>query len=175
MLSLLTKIASGYWHVADSQTGYTAISIDALKLIPLDQLYPRYGYPNHILVMLNIYNQRVKDVLVRPVYNVGETSGIKVHKVVPTISWLLLRCFWRRMWEKYVIRDFHPLVFFFTLALLLLPAGFLFGLYLFIYRLAAGPVSATSALFAAFLLISGFQFLFFAMWFDMEYNRDLKK
>src|SRR5438093_5021086 len=26
ILSLLTKIASGYWHVADSQSGYTAIS-----------------------------------------------------------------------------------------------------------------------------------------------------
>ena len=28
VLSLLTKIASGYWHVADSQAGYTAISLD---------------------------------------------------------------------------------------------------------------------------------------------------
>ena len=27
VLSLLTKIASGYWHVADSQSGYTAISL----------------------------------------------------------------------------------------------------------------------------------------------------
>ena len=27
VLSLLTKIASGYWHVADSQAGYTALSL----------------------------------------------------------------------------------------------------------------------------------------------------
>ena len=27
MLSMLTKIASGYWHVADSQTGYTAMPL----------------------------------------------------------------------------------------------------------------------------------------------------
>ncbi len=52
-LSLLTKIASGYWHVADSQTGYTAISRRALEVLPLNKLYRRYGYPNHILVMLN--------------------------------------------------------------------------------------------------------------------------
>ncbi len=33
ILSLLTKIASGYWHVADSQAGYTAISLaDAAQL-----------------------------------------------------------------------------------------------------------------------------------------------
>ncbi|TMD93111.1 MAG: glycosyltransferase family 2 protein, partial [Chloroflexi bacterium] len=51
-LSLLTKIASGYWHVADTQSGYTAISADALKAINLDDLYPSYGYPNDMLVRL---------------------------------------------------------------------------------------------------------------------------
>ncbi len=33
ILSLLTKIASGYWHVADSQCGYTAINKKALRTI----------------------------------------------------------------------------------------------------------------------------------------------
>lgn len=175
VLSLMTKVASGYWHVADSQTGYTAISAGALRLLPLDRLYPRYGYPNHILVMLNVFNMRVKDVMVRPVYNVGEKSGIRLRKVIPTISWLLFRCFWWRMLEKYVIRDFHPLVFFYALAALLLPAGMLLGLYLLLARIFMGPVvTATSAMFAAFLFISGLQFMLFAMWFDMEYNRDLR-
>ncbi len=30
-LSLLTKIASGYWHIADSQSGFTAISLDIAR------------------------------------------------------------------------------------------------------------------------------------------------
>ena len=30
-LSFLTKIASGYWHIADSQTGYTAITLEVLQ------------------------------------------------------------------------------------------------------------------------------------------------
>ena len=33
VLSLLTKIASGYWHVVDSQTGYTVINLKALKTL----------------------------------------------------------------------------------------------------------------------------------------------
>jgi glycosyltransferase involved in cell wall biosynthesis len=173
-LSLLTKIASGYWHVADSQTGYTAISADSARLLPLDQLYPRYGYPNHLLVMLNIFDQRVKDVPVRPVYNIGERSGIRLTKVIPRLSWLLFKCFWRRMLEKYVIRDFHPLVFFYVLGFTLFPLGVLSGLYLFYYRLFDGPVAPTSALFSVFLFVSGLQSLFFGMWFDMEYNQDLK-
>lgn len=173
-LSLLTKIASGYWQVADSQTGYTAISRRALEIMPIHKLYPRYGYPNHLLVMLNIYNMVVKDVTIKPVYGVGEVSGIRLRKVIPAISALLWRCFWWRMVEKYVVRDFHPLVFFYFFAVILLPAGSLFGGYLFLYRLFVGPVEMTSALFAVFMLVSGLNLLLFAMMFDMEYNRDLK-
>ena len=54
MLSLLTKIASGYWHVADSQSGYTAVSLPTLERLDLDRLYPRYGFPNDMLVHLNV-------------------------------------------------------------------------------------------------------------------------
>lgn len=173
-LSLLTKIASGYWHVADSQTGYTALSAEAIRLMPMEKLYSRYGYPNHLLVMLNIYDMRVKDVPVRPIYNIGEKSGIRLSKVIPRMSWLLLRCFFWRLVEKYVIRDFHPLVFFYLAGLALFPAGIITGFYLLFYRLLIGPVVATSALFAMFLFISGLQFLFFAMSFDLEHNKDLK-
>ena len=173
-LSLMTKIASGYWHVADSQTGYTAISTEAIRLLPLEKLYPRYGYPNHLLVMLNIFGQRVRDVPVRPVYNIGERSGIRLWKVIPVLSWLLTRCFFWRLKEKYVIRDFHPLVFFYLMGLILFPFGLIFGLYLVWHRILAGPVAPTSALLATFLFVSGLQSLFFAMWFDMEYSKDLK-
>jgi glycosyltransferase involved in cell wall biosynthesis len=173
-LSLFTKIASGYWHIADSQSGYTAISLGALKRIDLDSIYARYGMPNDILIKLNICHFRVRDVSIRPVYNVGEKSGIKVKKVVFTIPWLLFKGFWRRMFEKYVIRDFHPLLFFYLMGMVLTPVGFAFGLYLLIERMMGNGVAPTSALFASFLFISGLQSLFFAMWFDMEYNKDLR-
>ena len=174
-LSLLTKIASGYWHVADSQTGYTAISRVAIERIDPAKIYPRYGMPNDVLIKLNIHNFRVKDVSVRPVYNVGETSGIRLRKVIFTIPWLLFKGFWKRMFWKYVVLDFHPLVFFYLLGLTLTPLGLVFGTYLAALRLFAGQhVAATSALFAAFLFISGLQSLFFAMWFDMDYNKHLR-
>ena len=108
MLSFLTKIASGYWHIADSQSGYTAASREILDQLDLERIYPRYGFPNDMLVHLNVWNARVRDVTARPVYNVGEKSGIKIRKVVPRISWLLIKGFFWRMREKYVIRDFHP-------------------------------------------------------------------
>ena len=173
-LSLFTKIASGYWHIADSQSGYTAISLTALKGIDIESIYPRYGMPNDILIKLNIAHFRVKDISVKPVYNVGETSGIKVRKVLFTIPILLFKGFWRRMFFKYVIRDFHPLVFFYLLGFSLTPTGCLFGLFLIFLRISGTSIASTSALFAAFLFISGLQSLFFAMWFDMEYNKELR-
>ncbi len=175
MMSLLTKIASGYWHVADSQSGYTAINLKALQTINWDTMYKRYGQPNDLLVRLNIFNFRVRDVPVKPIYHIGEKSGIKPLRMIPKLSWLLFKLFLFRLTQKYVIRDFHPLVFFYGAGGFLFPTGFLLGLYLFIKRIVAGlPIAPTSALFAVFLAITGLQFLFFAMWFDMDYNKHLR-
>ncbi len=174
VLSLITKIASGYWHIADSQSGYTAINLKALQTINWDHMYKRYGQPNDLLVRLNIYSFRVRDIPIKPIYGIGEKSGIKPLRMIPKLSWLLIKLFFFRMLQKYIIRDFHPLLFFYFAAFILLPIGVSFGGYLITYRLFIGPIAETSALFAAFLSIMGFQFLFFGMWFDMEYNKDLK-
>jgi glycosyltransferase involved in cell wall biosynthesis len=174
VLSLLTKIASGYWHVADSQSGYTATALPMLEQIELDRMYPRYGFPNDMLVSLNIWNARVRDIPSRPIYDVGERSGIRLRKVVPTISWLLLKGFWRRLWQKYVVRDFHPLVFFYLLGLAMSVTGFGLGVAEVVLRILGNQVTAASIVLVALLLISGSQFTLFAMWFDMESNKDLR-
>lgn len=172
-LSLLTKIASGYWHVADSQTGYTAINRRALKAVNWDKMYKRYGQPNDLLVKLNVEEMRVVDVPIEPVYNVGEKSGIKIRKVVFTIGSLLVRLFFWRLKEKYVIRNFHPLVFFylfgfFNIALsciLFVRFGLLWG--------ARGQIPEITFLSWLFAFSVGFNSLFFAMWFDYSENRHL--
>src|SRR6266496_6505513 len=157
-LSLLTKIASGYWHVADSQSGYTAISLEYLELLDLDRIYPRYGFPNDMLVHLNVWNARVRDYSSRPIYGVGERSGIRLRRVVPTISWLLVKGFFWRLREKYVIRDFHPLVFFYVFGFLATLAGFVLGVIEIAYRIAGNDVSVGTVVLIALLVISGSQF-----------------
>ena len=173
VLSLLTKIASGYWHVADSQSGYTAVSLEYLELLDLDRIYPRYGFPNDMLVHLNVWNARVRDYPSRPIYGVGERSGIRLRKVVPTISWLLFKGFFWRMREKYVIRDFHPLVFFYGLGIFMTALGLGLGIAEVILRILGNQITAATVVLIALLLIAGSQFTLFAMWFDMESNRDL--
>jgi glycosyltransferase involved in cell wall biosynthesis len=174
VLSLLTKIASGYWHVADSQSGYTAIGRSMLEQLDLNRVYTGYGFPNDLLVHLNVWNARVRDFPSRPVYGVGERSGIRYHRVVPRISLLLLKGFFWRLREKYVIRDFHPLVFFYALGLLFTLAGVALGAVELGYRIAGNAVSVGTVVLVALLLVSGSQFTLFAMWFDMESNKDLR-
>jgi glycosyltransferase involved in cell wall biosynthesis len=167
ILSFLTKFSSGYWDLIDPQNGYTAISKAALEGIPLDQLYPRYGYPNDMLVKLNTYGFKVKDVVMPARYG-SEKSKINIITYIPKVSLLLLKGFIYRLWEKYVIQSLHPLVFFYLLAFTLIPLGIFTALYMVWARFTLGGITAASVLIPMFLLITGLQSLLFAMLFDME-------
>jgi glycosyltransferase involved in cell wall biosynthesis len=173
-LSLLTKIASGYWHVADFQSGYTAANRRILKTIEWDKMYKRYGQPNDLLVRLNVYGFRVSDIPVEPVYNIGETSGLKIHRVIFPISWLLMKLFLWRMKEKYIVRDFHPLIFFYALGGFFGMFTVLFAIRVFYHKFAVGFFPPTTSLAMFFAFMSASLFTMFAMWFDMEANKDLK-
>jgi len=173
VLSLLTKIASGYWRVADSQTGYTAINAKALRAIDWDKMYKRYGQPNDLLVKLNVENMRVIDVPVEPVYGVGEVSGIKIRKVMFTINYLLLRLFFWRLKEKYIIRNFHPLVFFYAFGFLTLAISAVMFVRLIWLWCAMGQVPEITFLIWLFSFSISFNAFGFAMWFDYDENKHL--
>jgi len=160
--------------VADSQSGYTAINKKALKTIDWDQMYQWYGQPNDVLVRLNVSDFRVRDIPVTPVYDVGEKSGMKIRKVVFTIGWLLVRLFFWRMKEKYVIRDFHPLIFFYMLGFFFTVITVILFIRMMYFWIFSGYIPPINALATFFSFMSGSQFTLFAMWFDMESNKELK-
>ena len=81
--------------------------------------------------------------------------------------------FWR-MREKYVIRDFHPLVFFYALGFLMTVLGLALGIAEVVLRILGNQITAATIVLVALLLIFGSQFTLFAMWFDMESNKDLR-
>jgi glycosyltransferase involved in cell wall biosynthesis len=173
-LSLLTKIASGYWHIADSQTGYTAVTLKVLKTLDLDNIYKRYGMPNDVLVKLNIYNFRVRDVEINPIYGIGEKSGLNPIRAIPKLAWLMAKLFVLRMVQKYIIRDFHPLIFFYLFGFGLLALCAPFSARLFFRWAMDGHIPPINTLMVMFCGITGVQFLLFAMWFDMDYNNRLR-
>ena len=175
VLSVMTKLASGYWHVSDTQTGYTAISLKALRAIRIHKIFKSYGMPNDMLVKLNIAFCTIREVEIKPVYNVGEQSKMKILKVIPKISWLLFKSFFKRLWVKYLFRDFHPLFLLYNFSFLLNVVAIPFLIRIIKYIFFGRSLADATLIAFIFLFISAFQSLGFAMWMDIMDNERLQK
>lgn len=103
LLTHLTRLASGYWHISDPQNGYTAISAKTLQKLNLDGIEKGFAFENDILVKLNIIGARVVDVPHPAIYR-GQTSKIGYPHFIVKTSWLLLKDFFWRIWVEYIRR-----------------------------------------------------------------------
>lgn len=169
LLTFLTKIASGYWGMMDPQNGYTAISRQAIERLDLDGAYDAYGFCNDILVRLNVHRCRIADVEMPARYG-EEESHIRYSQFVPKLSALLARRFLWRLRVRYLVTDFHPLVFLYGMGCVGTLAGLLYGGWALAGlsdRLVHAGVALTEILLAGTLLV-------LAMLFDMQHNRDLE-
>jgi glycosyltransferase involved in cell wall biosynthesis len=168
LLTMITKIASGYWHIMDPQNGYTAISKKALSNMDLHNLYTYYGYCNDMLVKLNAFGFRTMDVTMPARYG-QERSTIKYSNYMGKVSIMLFKKFLWRLKMKYMTLSFHPLVLFYAFGMILVPLGVLFGAYILLGKMVFGfPISQNYPLLDALFLITGIQFTLFAMLFDMQ-------
>lgn len=109
ILTLITKFSSGYWHIVDSQCGYTAVNREVLMKLDLDKLYKKYGFPNDMLTKLNILNVKVKDVKVKAIYNEGN-SKLNIFSFAPRILFLSIKLFFWRILHKYMLSKSHSFV-----------------------------------------------------------------
>lgn len=98
LLRWLTRIAVGNMKVNDPQNGYTAASGELLTVLPLERLYPRYGYCNQLLAWVSVYRRRLVEVPMPSRY-LGERSKIRYGVYIPKVSWLLLRLFLARVFH----------------------------------------------------------------------------
>jgi hypothetical protein len=124
-------------------------------------------------VKANVANCRVADIPIRPTYGVGERSSMKVGKVLFGIAFLLFRRFWWRLFSKYVLRDFHPLVFFYLLSVASFVLTIPLGVHMVLTLIDVGRIPQLSALITVFLAVTGLNSLFFAFWMDMQVNAPL--
>ncbi|MFC6990570.1 glycosyltransferase family 2 protein [Haladaptatus sp. GCM10025707] len=115
VLTYLTRIASGYWGIGDPQSGYTAISHEALDTVDIENMYEFYGYCNDLLVRLNVYGLRVVDVPMPAIYG-DEVSHIRYSTYIPNVSKMLFRNFLWRLNAKYLQNGLYSVVGCYTLA-----------------------------------------------------------
>jgi glycosyltransferase involved in cell wall biosynthesis len=174
ILTFLTKFSSGYWNLMDPQNGYTAISHRALERINLDTIYPRYGYLNDLLVKLNVFGFRVMNIEMPARYG-RETSKIRYGRYIRTVSTLLLRDFLYRLKMKYVVLSFHPLVIFYLFGFVMTLTGIFAGIFTIYWVLVMhGPLFIRGVL-SLLIFALGFQFLSFALLFDIQESRGLTR
>lgn len=92
VLSLATRLASGL-SVDDCQCGFTALGRRGASLVPLEELWPGFGYPNDLLLLAAQHGLRVGEVTVRPIY-ADEQSGVR-----PWHALVILKLLVKRSWR----------------------------------------------------------------------------
>lgn len=172
ILTFLTKLASGYWDIFDPQNGYIAAKAEVLREIELEGVARGYEFHNDILINLNIHDYRVKDVPMPAVYKT-ERSTIKLTRFIPRTSFYLLKGLGRRIIQKYMLRDFHPIALFLLSGFSALALSLVYGSYIFIKTL--GPPIAVTAdvLIIALSFVIGFILLLTSLVLDMLNNPNL--
>ena len=108
LLTYLTRIASGYWHLRDPQNGYTAITHDALTAIDVDALPDHHDYCNALFAQLRVADVEVVDVPMRAIYG-DEESTIDFRSFVFRTSATLARSYCWRLRRQYLTTTAGPL------------------------------------------------------------------
>ena len=168
MLTFLTKLASGYWHLLDPQNGFVAIRAATWARLDRERIFRGYFFENDMLINLNIQGARVKDVPMPARYG-DEPSSLRVRRIVPLFSWLLLNRTVYRFYMKYLLLDFSPIALFVLTGLPLFLWGVGFGAYAWWWHSSQGLATPTGTVMASVLpLLLGFQLLLQALVLDIQ-------
>lgn len=167
-LSLINKIVNGYWNVADPTNGFTAIHVEALKLIPFHKIDNRYFFESDMLFRLSIIRAVVKDVPI-PAHYGNEESNLKIGKVLWEFPLKYMNRFFKRFFYNYLLRDFNAGTMQILGGLFAIITGLAFGIYHWIvsYQMMVTTPTGT-VMIPTLLIILGFQLLLGALNFDVQ-------
>jgi glycosyltransferase involved in cell wall biosynthesis len=166
-LTFMTKMASGYWHIFDPQNGFVACRTAMLQRLELRRIANDYFFENDMLVHLNVLGARVVDVPL-PARYANEVSSMRISRILTTFPGRLFGRYWWRIYERYTLRDFSPIVPFLISGILLCTWAVIFGGYMWFRSWQTGVVASTgTVMLTALPLILGFELLLHAMLLDI--------
>jgi glycosyltransferase involved in cell wall biosynthesis len=167
MLSLVNKVASGYWDVMDPTNGYTAIHRTALSRLPLDKLDRGYFFESDMLFRLSTIRAVVRDVPMAARYD-DEPSSLRIGRVAVSFPAKYLRAAAKRMFYSYFLRDFNAASLQFVLAAVIGVAGIAFGIVKWMEsRMTGIPATAGTVMLAALPTLIAIQLLLSALHYDI--------
>jgi len=170
ILSFVNKISSGYWNIFDPTNGYTAISRDVLKMLPLDKINKRYFFESDMLFRLNIIRAVVYDVPMPPIYN-NEKSGFRIFDNMFLFARKHICNSFKRIFYNYYLRDFSIASIELSLGGFLLILGIIFGIINWQYSIeSSNPATAGTVMLCALPIIIGFQLLLSFLNYDVTHT-----
>lgn len=168
LLSLVNKIASGYWNVMDPTNGYTAIHRVALAALPLARIDCGYFFESDMLFRLYTIRAVVRDVPL-PARYADEESSLRIARVMREFPLKYAAATVKRIFYAYFLRDFNAGTLQLASGLVLLAFGVVFGAWKWI-TLSIEGFTATSGtvMLAALPILIGVQLLLGALQFDIQ-------
>jgi len=168
VLSLMTKLSSGYWQIVDPTNGFTAIRRELLSELDLDRIDHRYFFESDILYHLNQIRAVVADVPMQAHYG-DEPSSLRPARLIGSFLLRHLRNTIRRFGYSYLLRGFSIASIELGLGVMLFSTGIVFGLWNWIVSINSGiPATSGTVVLAALPIIVGVQMLLSWLNFDVS-------
>jgi dolichol-phosphate mannosyltransferase len=166
VLSLLSKMSSGYWNLFDPTNGFTAIHAKVAGQLPMEHISEGYFFESDILFRLYLLGVVVADVPMEAHYG-AEKSGLKIHRVILEFAAKHWFNAVRRVFYSYFLRDFGAASVELLLGKVLVLFGVVFGALEWYESTISGvPATAGTVILAALPIILGTQFLIAFLNFD---------
>jgi glycosyltransferase involved in cell wall biosynthesis len=167
VLSLINKLSSGYWNLADPTNGYTAIHAEVLALVPLAKLDERFFFESDLLFRLNVMRAVVADVPLAARYG-DELSNLSVARSSLEFPGKYLARFVKRIFYSYFLRDFSAGTIALVLGTLLTLAGGTFGAWRWYLSGVTGlPATSGEVMLSGLPVLVGCQLLISVLNFDI--------
>lgn len=168
VVTILTKFATGYYSIFDTQNGYVIYSKDVIDRMPWHLIGDRYEFENTILIGLSIIDAKIGDFPIPALYG-DETSTIKLFSTTMRVLKCLMIGFWQRIYYKYILYSFHPIALFLLTGLTLFTVGIIAGIWMLVVKIitSISPTSGTVML-AVLPIILGIQLLLTALVMDVS-------
>lgn len=167
VLSLMTKLSSGYWDLFDPTNGYTAIHAEVARLLPFDKISRRYFFETDMLFRLNTLRAVVVDVPMDAKYG-NEVSNLKISKIIGEFLIKHGRNFIKRIFYNYYLRNMSLASIELPLSILLVLFGGSFGTYHWIHSFQEGvATTAGTVMLAALPILMGAQLILAFLGYDI--------
>jgi glycosyltransferase involved in cell wall biosynthesis len=168
LLSLVNKVASGYWNVMDPSNGYTAIHRTALSMLPLERIDRGYFFESAMLFRLGTIRAVVRDVPL-PARYANEASSLSIGRTLLQFPGKYVAAFAKRFFYGYFLRDFNVGTLQFVIGVLLCLGGGVFGAAKWAHSAVTGiPATSGEVMLAAFPTLVGIQLLLATLQFDVQ-------